>query len=267
MVKRMSQIETARIATRVVLLGASNLTRCFPIVHCIAKQRLENPVEIMVAMGHGRSYGQETKFFRKKFCGIIQSDLWSYLEQSKRIPTYAIITDVGNDILYEVPVETITQWVTEAIDRLQNLGAKVVLTDLPLGPLRLLGKVRFQLFRTFLFPGCYLSLETVMGRAETLSRALQKTAKDKKIAIIKAKTQWYGLDPIHIRRSRAVAAWGEILGQWPGRTETLDCQTAASYLTFYTHAAFQIVTSLGLPLQHIDQPFRCSSDGTLYEQF
>jgi hypothetical protein len=267
MVKPMSQIETARMATRVVLLGASNLTRCFPIVQCIAKQRLESPVEFVVAMGHGRSYGQETKFFQKNICGIIRSDLWSYLEQSKRMPTYALITDVGNDILYGVSVKTIMQWVAEAIDRLRNCGAQVVLTDLPLGSMRRLGKVRFQLFRTCLFPTCRLSLETVMDRAETLSRALQQMAKDRKMTIIKAKTQWYGLDPIHIRRSRAVSAWNEILGLWPGRTETLDGQISANYLTFYTHAVHQIVSSLGLPLQRADQPFRCLSDGTMYGQF
>jgi hypothetical protein len=92
-------------------------------------------------------------------------------------------------------------------------------------------------------------------------------AKDRKMTIIKAKMQWYGLDPIHIRQPCAVAAWAEIFSQWPGRTETLECQTSANYLTFYTHAVHQIVSSLGLLLQRTDQPFRCLSDGTMYAQF
>jgi len=265
--KNMSQFETTVAARRVVLLGASNLARCFPIVMCIAKQLLDSPLEIVVAMGHGRSYGQETTFFRKKFCGILQSNLWEHLEQNNHVPTYALITDVGNDILYGVSVETISQWVAESTDRLQNRGARVMMTDLPVSSICHLGKVRFQLLRALFFPACRLPLETIVARAEVLSRALQKMAENKKIPIIKAKIEWYGLDPIHIRRSKAASAWAEILGQWPDLSGTLDCHQSTSCLAYYVHSIRQVVSSLGWSSQQANQPIRCMLDGTTLAQF
>jgi len=215
-----SQYETERAAKRVVLLGASNLSRSFPIVVRNAQRLLGSPLDVVVAKGYGRSYGKKTSFFGKKFCGIIESDLWNYLERKECAPTYALITDVGNDILYGVPVETIVQWIAESVHRLQKQGARIVMTDLPTGAMLRLGKVRFLLFRTLFYPSCRLSLETVAVRAEALSRSLKKLAEDEKVPIIKAKSQWYGWDPIHLRRSLAPAAWTEILGQWPGLLKT-----------------------------------------------
>ena len=203
---------------------------------------LGSPLEIVVAKGHGRSYGQKSSFFGKKFCGILQSDLWAHLEQNNRVPTCALITDLGNDILYGVPLDTILQWVAESIERLHQRGAQVVMTDLPIGPIRRLGKIRFRLFRTLLFPSCRLSLEAVVARAEALSRALQLLAKNKKVPIYKVKKQWYGLDPIHLRRATAAAAWAEILGQWTDLPDTPAGTVSATSTVLSAHR-FQLATS------------------------
>ena len=43
---------------RVILLGASNLTRGISTVVEIAKTKWGSPLDIMSALGHGRSYGK-----------------------------------------------------------------------------------------------------------------------------------------------------------------------------------------------------------------
>ena len=262
-----SQYETARAIKRVVLLGASNLSRGFPTVVRSAQQLFGSPLEIMVAKGYGRSYGQESSFFGKKVCGILQSDLWAHLERNNRAQTCALITDVGNDILYGVPVETILQWVAESIDRLHQRGAQVVMTDLPVGPIRRLGKVRFLLFRALLFPACGLTLEAVRARAEALSRAMRLLAKNKKVAIFKVKNQWYGLDPIHVRRSVAAATWTEILGFLTDLADTPTGNVSATCSLFRTHN-FQLATSsFWSVVKSSQRPIIRLRDGTTIAQY
>ncbi len=263
----MSQYETVCAANRVVLLGASNLSRGFPVVVRNVQQLLGCPLEIVVAKGHGRSYGQDSSFFGKKVCGILRSDLWAYLERNQCVPTYALITDVGNDILYGVAVETILQWVVESIERLHRHGAQVVMTDLPIDPIRRIGKMRFRLFRALLFPACRLSLETVQARAEALSRALQQLAKDKNAPIYKVKEPWYGLDPIHVRRAVAVAAWAEILGQWTDLPDPSPGPGSAISAVFSWHHFKWTLSSNGMAARPSRQPSIRLRNGVTIAQF
>ncbi len=105
----MSQAQTTRPC--VVLLGASNLTRGISTVVGMARGIVGEPSEFLIAMGHGRSYGQRSSVLGRSLPGITQCGLWEALRHA-RGPTSALITDIGNDVIYGVPVETIlrSQW-------------------------------------------------------------------------------------------------------------------------------------------------------------
>ena len=47
------------------------------------------------------------------------------------LPTAALVTDIGNDLLYGVPVEQLLEWVEGCLDRLADVGAKTIVTQLP----------------------------------------------------------------------------------------------------------------------------------------
>jgi hypothetical protein len=209
--EQLSQIETCsearEVAQRVVLLGASNLALTFPKVVATARITWRAPLEMLVAMGFGRSYGQESKFFQKKIPGILQSDLWSALDAAPRMPTVAILADIGNDLAYEVPVETVARWVTSALDRLAALDARVALNNVPIESLRSVGALRFRVLRSILFPRCRLSRSALLARAEALSGALDDLARRRKIPVFSGENAWYGLDPIHPRRASAGEIW------------------------------------------------------------
>ena len=64
---------------RVVALGASNLTRGFRTVVAAAREAWGPDVEVLAALGHGRSYGGESRFLGRVRPGILQSGLWSEL--------------------------------------------------------------------------------------------------------------------------------------------------------------------------------------------
>src|SRR5262245_25860690 len=97
--------------TRIVALGASNLTRGLHTVVSTARAAWGPDVEVLGALGHGRSYGVESRLVIRTLPGILQSGLWSTLSSLPPATTRGLVTDVGNDILYEFPVPTVLGWV------------------------------------------------------------------------------------------------------------------------------------------------------------
>jgi hypothetical protein len=127
---------------RVILLGASNLTRSFSMVVAAARHTWGEPVEIMAAMGHGRSYGQDSTVLGRKISGIFPCALWQDLQTRRSLPSAALVTDVGNDLLYGVPPRQIVKWVAACLDRLTDVGASTVVTQLPIASVERLTDAR-----------------------------------------------------------------------------------------------------------------------------
>ncbi len=215
----LSQFENSSAPLRVVLLGASNLSLSFPRIVATARALWPRPLEFFIAMGFGRSYGQESKFFRKKFSGILQSDLWTALDRAPHAPTVALVADVGNDLAYEAPVESIRAWVTTTLDRLAAHDAQVVLNNLPIESLRTVGAVRYGVLRSILFPRCRLPRNEMLARAESLSAALAELAELRKTPAFSGENAWYGLDPIHPRRAVAGEIWRRMMAALSGAAE------------------------------------------------
>ncbi len=162
-------------------------------------------------MGRGRSFGNDSGCFGKKNSGIFFSEIWEAIETQESLPTTAWITDIGNDLAYEIPVATILEWVSGCVDRLLAQQARVVISDLPLNVLQRVSETQFSLFRAILFPSCRLTRTEILDRAEQLSAGLDDLAKSKKTTIFSAKSEWYGLDPIHPRRKMFEIIWRELM--------------------------------------------------------
>lgn len=209
---QLSQIETHEAALRVVLLGASNLSLSFSNVVTTARALFAEPIDFRVAMGFGRSYGQESKFFGKKFPGILQCDLWRALQCAPRVQTVAIVADVGNDLAYEAPVETVVGWVRETLDRLDAHDAKVALNNVPLESIQSVGAIRFRIMKSLLFPRLSLTRAVMRERTAELSANLDELAREREIPVFSGDLSWYGIDPIHPRRRLRGAIWQRLLG-------------------------------------------------------
>ncbi len=206
--------ETSTPGRRVVLVGASNIARSLSTIVETARLGWGEPVEILAALGHGRSFGQESSFFTRKISGIFQCGLWPALASAPARPTTALVTDIGNDILYGASVETIAGWVATCFDRLAEAGARTIVTQLPVGNLRGLSAARFLFLRTLFFPACRLSRDDVVDAANEVNRRVGELASKREIRVVPLKNAWFGFDPIHIRRRECPHAWREILGHW-----------------------------------------------------
>jgi hypothetical protein len=199
---------------RVVLLGASNLTRGMSTVFETAGAFCGRPLEIFAALGHGRSYGMYSSLLGRRLPGILSCGLWEGLDARPPASTAALLTDIGNDLLYEVPPGQVAQWVRECTDRLLARSARVVMTMLPLSNSSGLSEWRFTFLRTCFFPSCQLGLEELLSRASELDELLRRLCAERGIPVIEPRREWYGLDPIHIRLRNWRIAWSEILSQW-----------------------------------------------------
>ena len=196
---------------RIVAVGASNLTRGFGAVVATARSRWGPDVEVLAALGHGRSYGGPSTFLVRGLPGILDSGLWRDLESRPPAPTRALVTDVGNDIMYGRRPAQILDWVDECVARLQRRTRDVVVTGLPHAAVAGLPAWRYRAFRSVFYPRCRLTLEQAVQAGAEVDAGLQAIAASRGAAFLTLKAAWYGIDPIHIRPTMWSAAWQEIL--------------------------------------------------------
>jgi hypothetical protein len=149
--------------------------------------------------------------------GILESGLWSELESRRPVRTRAIVTDVGNDILYGFSAAQTLSWVEESLRRLSRTTQDIVLTDLPLASIRRLSNLKFLMFRSVLVPSCRLSLAEVLRVAERVNLGLEELSAAYGATLFRLDPAWYGFDPIHVRPSLWDEAWQRILGAQPHR--------------------------------------------------
>jgi hypothetical protein len=71
--------------------------------------------------------------------------------------------------------------------------------------------MRYNLTRAIFFPGKGPGWGAMRELAPELDRSLAELAARSDIPCLQPRREWYGYDPIHIRRSRRAAAWCEVL--------------------------------------------------------
>jgi hypothetical protein len=206
------------VITRLVALGASNLARGMGAAVSVARETWGPRIEVVSAFGPGRSYGISSLLVGRRLPGILECGLWAALRGLPEAPTRAVVTDVGNDILYHVPVERIVSWVNETVARLGAHTGDIVLTGLPLPRIRLLSPAAFLFFRSVLVPACRLSQAETLAASERVDEALRDIARRRGARFVDPRLEWYGRDPVHIRPRECGAAWREIVAGEAGRT-------------------------------------------------
>lgn len=216
---------------RVVLLGASNLAIGLATVVQASRNLWDEPLDILAAVGHGRSYGIRSAVLGRSLPGIAECGLWQALsdrrEAGSQVPAAALVTDIGNDLLYGSSVRQIVGWVETCLDRLAWLNGRTVLTLLPPVNEAHLPEWKFHLLRQLFFPMSRVTRGCALARARELNARLRVIAAERCLALIEPRGEWYGFDQIHLRRSAAPRAWGEILAPWSTGQEAFALSRAS----------------------------------------
>ena len=197
---------------RVILLGASNATRGLRTICATSSSLWGYPLDVMAAIGFGRSYGITSCVFGRTLPSIRDCELWEDWQSRESLPTAAVITDIGNDIMYGSTPSKISEWVEECATRLVERCQRVVMTGLPMDSILRIGPRRFKFLRAILFPSSSLTLELALDRAQELNARVSAIANALKIEWTTPDASWFGFDPIHIRWTRCTTAWQCLLG-------------------------------------------------------
>lgn len=200
---------------RVILLGASNVTVCFPLIVESLRATL-GPIELFAAHGHGRSFGMSSRVLWRVLPGIRSCGIWEVMDDrpSQGERPLALITDIGNDLVYGAIPDQVLRWVETCIDRLEEQAAEVVITELPIASVAKMGRLRYGFLKSILFPGKGPTWQHMHELALSLNRGLQDLANRRGVPAIRPPGEWYGFDPIHIRRSRRKSAVREFIAGW-----------------------------------------------------
>src|ERR1700722_16770785 len=161
--------------TRVVLLGASNLAIGLPLIVRQLLAGLPRPLEIFAACGHGRSFCTWSRVLFRALPGIDRCVLWTDLDQAaeaRESRTLALVTDVGNDLIYGSSPPVIARRVESCLEALARHRAEVVVTRLPLASVERLSAVRYQATKAVFFPRSGGSWSEMRQNARELDESL-----------------------------------------------------------------------------------------------
>jgi hypothetical protein len=203
-------------AGRVVVVGASNVRRGLARLAAVVRSRAPAPVDLFLAIGHGRSYGATSRVWLRRLPSILRCGLWRSLDREPECGPAggALVTDIGNDLLYGFPPAQVADWVHECVGRLADRGLHVAVTRLPLASVRRVGAVRYRALRTLYVPGCPLTLPGLVAAAADLDDRVARIAASAGATLLEQPGAWYGIDAIHLRRRRLDDLWHAAADAW-----------------------------------------------------
>ncbi|MCZ6794707.1 MAG: hypothetical protein O7J95_13950 [Planctomycetota bacterium] len=207
-----------------VLLGASNLSLGLPqAVGHILDTYPDRDLRIFVAHGPGRSYGVEAGLLGIRFVGLFSSGIFDAALREKRsvseatgreVDVRALLTDIGNDVMYQTGVERLLDWVNQSVEKLHSLGARVAATSLPVESIESIPIWKYRIVRPLLFPFRPQSLSDVIEQVHRVQRGLEAAHEEGRVHLLPTRKEWYGFDPIHLRRrsrKEAFSRWIDAL--------------------------------------------------------
>lgn len=203
----MAAVELTAPRRPIVVLGASNVARGLARLTATVRARSNVPIDLYVAAGHGRAYGVSSRVWARRLPSILASGLWRALDRAQVEKPLALVTDVGNELLYGLGIAAVAAAVREAARRLADRGARLAITGLPLASIAGVGAVRYGLLRSLYVPGCPLALDELKEAAQWLDDELRALTAELGATYIEQPGSWYGLDAIHLKRPRLDALW------------------------------------------------------------
>ena len=192
-----------------ILLGASNLTLgCAPLIQFLEHHLAPRPVHVVAAHGPGRAYHAYGGFLNAVYPPLNGGNWYPAAREYAREggPVLALVTDIGNDILYGVSSEDIQESVGEVLDCLHELKAHTLLTCLPSYFENPVSPLAFYLIRTLLFPKSRTTPEEALTSVRSLNAFVQ-ARESQRIRVMGPLEEMRGCDKVHYSPLRAHEAW------------------------------------------------------------
>lgn len=200
----------------VAILGASNVTKNLGVFTTTIRRAFPDGVRMFIAHGHGRSYGVKSRALARQLDGHVDSAFWPAWQNHSNpgASRYALITDVGNDLLFGPRVDDILGWVGQCIARFKGDGCEIAVATLPVEAITRLSSWRYQATSRLFFPKHAVSWDDMQRNVHDLDEGLRVLARGTGASIIEPDLRWYGFDPIHFRMRNRFEAVTSLLSGW-----------------------------------------------------
>ena len=220
-----------------MLFGASNLTLSLPVAADLATGFAVQggseaiPTTILAAHGPGRSYGVFGSCGLYGYPGLIRCNLIRHaralVKAQPETRCFALLTDIGNDILLTENSTALERWLRTLISELKAMNATIAITDLPLENVRRMPAWKFKVLRRVFFPFSKADRARTLSIAEDVHNRVVRVCSDTGVPLLPTRNEWYGPDHFHLKwryRETAFAAWlGRLFQMEPLSRGNLAC--------------------------------------------
>ena len=195
-----------------VLLGASNLSRgCFAFVRHIKTCLYPRKVEVLIASGPGRAYHASGGLLNVSYPPICTSDIFeaAHSKSESGYQVVALVTDIGNDIMYSVSAEQVIETIQQVFARLKSMNAEIYYTTLPAAFEKGVHPLWFYFLRSILLPFSRVSYDEAVAGIVKVNRFLKESGGTYG-HMVPDMDRYLGFDEIHYGWLRAHSAWSHI---------------------------------------------------------
>lgn len=195
-----------------VLLGASNLScGCFAFARHMKACLHPRKVEVLIASGPGRAYCISGGLLNVTYPPIQSSEIFevAHIKSQSGYQVVALVTDIGNDIMYGVSAERIIETVQQVFVRLQSMNAEIFYTTLPIAFEKGDHPIRFCILRSLLFPRSTVTYTEAVAGIIEINQYLKKSVAEHR-RLIPDMNRYLGYDEIHYGWLRAHKAWSHV---------------------------------------------------------
>ncbi|MCH5377449.1 MAG: hypothetical protein JJ992_26105, partial [Planctomycetes bacterium] len=140
------------------------------------RHALGGPLDWMAAIGHGRGYVTRSWVLGRTLPSIVECGLWQALTNRAPATTSALLTDIGNDLVYGATVDQIVRGIEVCLQRLAACCERITITEIPSESLQRLTPRRFTLLRTMLYPTSRLTWQGALSATDELNTRLKDLA-------------------------------------------------------------------------------------------
>ena len=200
-----------------LLMGASNLARGYSMLtHHLSECLKKNKTEFLNALGPGRGFCARGGVFNITYspiqdCQVIES---AQKKSKEALHTVVLITDIGNDLMYGVLVDTLIESLDGLIGRALQWDAEIFLTSIHVNLKKDVSPTMFFILKSFFYPGSSITYEEADLFIIKVNGYLQEKARqNKRVYLISGMTSFIGMDKIHYSFLKTHSAWEKIANE------------------------------------------------------
>ena len=159
-------------------------------------------------MGPGRGYCVESGMFNFTYPPIGECRIMENVDvqQSRRIAV--LLTDIGNDIMYGVPEQSLVECFDSLIEKSLLLNAEVFLTSIHVDVRQDMGREIFKLLKGIFYPNSSVTYDKADLAVKTINKYIEdKSIQNERVHLVSGLGVYCGMDKIHYNLFKSHFAW------------------------------------------------------------